>query len=185
MLLWVFVILFSYYFSIQPFCHVLCFTIFYSKILLIPLHSLLVCSHAFSTYLLAKFSFIILDVLFYSLLLEPVPVSFVSPPFCQDLLIYLFSLYCQTCLLLCSVFSMHVFPFKTLLLVITFSVFPIQVLSFCLGSQEGYQIYHRLVLLQHKLACSVCLVQWFCLLGYLLTTSTLTFSHLGSWGMVM
>ena len=60
---------------------------------------LLICPLVFCADLLVKFSFVILEHSVLFVLLEP--VSFNSPFFRQYLLIYLFHLYFQTCLLFC------------------------------------------------------------------------------------
>ena len=60
---------FMFFLSTQPFCYVLSIPIFYGKIILFPL---LVCPHAFSTYLLVEFSFVILGCQVLFVLLDHV-----------------------------------------------------------------------------------------------------------------
>ena len=61
-------------------------------------------------------------------------------------------------------FHSFVARFNTLSLSILFTKFPILVSFFCSGFFEEHRFYHRLILLLHKLAR---LIQWCCLLGYL------------------
>ena len=81
--------------SIQLFFYVLFRLIFYSEIIFFHCILLLVCQHAFCTYLLVEFSVVILKC--------PVFVRYFQSPssFINILLIYLVELHCIICLLLC------------------------------------------------------------------------------------
>ena len=107
--------------------------IFYSKVVLLPFIRLLVWSPSFSLNLLFEFSLVILETPVLIVLLDPVSVSFKSPFFRQYLSIYLFMLYCQTCLLFCFGLFISkypcVFPFLRIFPCYTFFTCPSRLIS--------------------------------------------------------
>ena len=99
-------ILFSCYLSIRSSCYVLsvpipcfCFLCF----------QLFICLWAFSIDLLVNFSFAILEDPVLLALFDSIPVSFEYPFFRQYILLYLFQLYCQSCMLLSFFFFFYSF----------------------------------------------------------------------------
>ena len=105
----VLIILFLCYLSIRPF-------IFYTQIVLHPLHAVAGLSLGILHLILDEFFFyVILECPVLFALPDPVSLSFKPPFFRQYLLIYHFKLYCQTSLLIFLSFkpniSLHVFPF--------------------------------------------------------------------------
>ena len=90
---------FSCYLSHWSFSYILSVLIFYSKIVLFLCIRLLVNPHAFPTYWLVNFSFIILECPVLFVLLVPVSVSFKPLIFLQYILINRSKMYCPTCLL--------------------------------------------------------------------------------------
>ena len=80
--------LFLYYLSIRSFCYILFIPIFYSQIVLFPLHLVV----GISPNLLVEFSFVISECLILFLLLDPVSVTFKSP-FFRNIFWFFFSSY--------------------------------------------------------------------------------------------
>ena len=91
-LLWAFVILFSSYLSIRPFCHILSVPIFFSQIFWLPLHSVIclflwcILHHLFGRIF---FCYFVISC-FVCIAWSCHNFFFEFPFFCQNLLIYIF-----------------------------------------------------------------------------------------------
>ena len=115
---------------------------------------LLVCAHAFSSYLWVEFSFFILECFVLFVLLDPVSVSFKSPFFWlyyQTFLLFWFGLFIPTYPRMFFLFLTIFFCFRNFF-ICSSCLISYQVLYFCSDSFRQHRYYHRLVSLLYKLA---------------------------------